>query len=198
MNKVVSTVPQPSDPHVNPPRETDHSRWFVEEMHPHESSLRSYLHGSFPAVRDVDDVVQESFLRVWRARAAQPIASARAFLFKVARHLALDVLRHERRSPIDTVGNLASLNVSEEGRAVAATVSRNEKIQLLIAAIDDLPPRCRQVVILRKLKFVPQREVAAQLGISEKGVEIQLTRGLVRCREYLQRRGVSSLFDDET
>lgn len=183
---------------MNPPRETDHSRWFVEEMHPHESSLRSYLHGSFPAVRDVDDVVQESFLRVWRARAAQPIASARAFLFKVARHLALDVLRHERRSPIDTVGDLASLNVSEERRAVTATVSRNEKIQLLIAAIDDLPPKCRQVVILRKLKFVPQREVAAQLGISEKGVEIQLTRGLARCRDYLHKRGVSSLFDDET
>ncbi len=198
MNKVVSTVPQPSEPPVNPPRETDHSRWFVEEMHPHESSLRSYLHGSFPAVRDVDDVVQESFLRVWRARAAQPIASARAFLFKVARHLALDVLRHERRSPIDPVGDLATLNVSEERRAVAATVSRNEKIQLLIAAIDDLPPKCRQVVILRKLKFVPQREVAAQLGISEKGVEIQLTRGLARCRDYLQKRGVSSLFDDET
>jgi len=198
LNKVVSTVPQPSEPPVNPPRETDHSRWFVEEMHPHESSLRSYLHGSFPAVRDVDDVVQESFLRVWRARAAQPIASARAFLFKVARHLALDVLRHERRSPIDPVGDLATLNVSEERRAVAATVSRNEKIQLLIAAIDDLPPKCRQVVILRKLKFVPQREVAAQLGISEKGVEIQLTRGLARCRDYLQKLGVSSLFDDET
>ncbi len=198
MNKVVSTVPQPSEPPVNPPRETDHSRWFVEEMHPHESSLRSYLHGSFPAVRDVDDVVQESFLRVWRARAAQPIASARAFLFKVARHLALDVLRHERRSPIDPVGDLATLNVSEERRAVAATVSRNEKIQLLVAAIDGLPPKCRQVVILRKLKFVPQREVATQLGISEKGVEIQLTRGLARCRDYLQKRGVNSLFDDET
>jgi RNA polymerase sigma factor (sigma-70 family) len=198
LNKVVSTAPQPSETPVNPPRETDHSRWFVEEMHPHESSLRSYLHGSFPAVRDVDDVVQESFLRVWRARAAQPIASARAFLFKVARHLALDLLRHERRSPIDPVGDLATLNVSEERRAVSATVSRNEKIQLLIAAIDDLPPKCRQVVVLRKLKFVPQREVAAQLGISEKGVEIQLTRGLARCRDYLQKRGVSSLFDDET
>jgi RNA polymerase sigma factor (sigma-70 family) len=198
LNKVVSTAPQPSENPVTPPSETDHSRWFVEEMHPHESSLRSYLHGSFPAVRDVDDVVQESFLRVWRARAAQPIASARAFLFKVARHLALDLLRHERRSPIDGVGDLATLNVSEERRTVTATVSRNEKIQLLIAAIDALPPRCRQVVILRKLKFVPQREVAELLGISEKGVEIQLTRGLARCRDYLQKRGVSSLFDDET
>lgn len=183
---------------MTPPPETDHARWFAEEMHPHESSLRSYLHGSFPAVRDVDDVVQESFLRVWRARAAQPIESARAFLFKVARHLAIDYLRHDRRSPIETVGDLAALNVSEERPAVPATVSRNEKIQLLISAIDDLPPKCREVVVLRKLKFVPQREVALRLGISEKGVEIQLTRGLARCREFLRKRGVHSLFDHET
>ena len=180
------------------PPNTEEARWFAEQMHPHEPSLRSYLHGSFPALRDVDDVVQESFLRVLRARAAQPIQSARAFLFKVARHLALDLLRHDRRSPIDVVGDLAGLNVSEEGRAVVVTVSRNEKVQLIIAAVDALPPKCREVVILRKLKFVPQREVAVRLGISEKGVEIQLTRGLARCREYLHKRGVRSLFDDET
>ncbi|MFO1447225.1 MAG: RNA polymerase sigma factor [Opitutaceae bacterium] len=181
-----------------PPHETDHARWFVEQMHPHEPSLRSYLHGSFPAVRDVDDVVQESYLRVWRARAAQPIESARAFLFQVARHLVLDLLRHERRSPIETVGDLSGLNVSEDRPAVRATVSRNEKIQLLIAAIDRLPPKCREVVVLRKLRFVPQREVAARLGISEKGVENQLTRGLDRCRHYLRKHGVDSLFDDES
>ena len=53
-------------------------------------------------------------------------------------------------------------------------------------------------MILRKLRFVPQRDVAARLGISEKGVEIQLTRGLDRCRAYLRKQGVESLFDDES
>src|SRR5580693_2470646 len=56
-------------------------RWFTEEVHPHEPSLRAYLNGSFPTVRDLDDVVQESYLRIWQARAAYPIGSARAFLF---------------------------------------------------------------------------------------------------------------------
>lgn len=191
------TNPQPNYPvPVDSPPKTDHAQWFTEQIHPHEPSLRSYLRGSFPAVRDVDDVVQESYLRVWRA--AQPIQSARAFLFKVARHLALDLLRHDRRSPIDPVGDLGAMNIAEDKPAVTVNVSRNEKVQLLISAIDALPPKCREVVILRKLRFVPQREVATRLGISEKGVEIQLTRGLGRCRQYLQKRGVSSLFNDET
>jgi DNA-directed RNA polymerase specialized sigma24 family protein len=53
-------------------------------------------------------------------------------------------------------------------------------------------------VVLRKLKDAPVREIAEQLGISEKGVEIQLTRGIARCREFLLKRGVRSLFDDES
>lgn len=182
---------------ASPGPTSDRLRWFVEHLQPHEASLRAYLHGSFPAVRDVDDVVQESFLRVWRARAAQPIVSARGFLFRVARHLAIDRLREDRRSPIEAVGDLADLPVSEDQPTVSDAVSRNEKIQLLVAAIDRLPAKCREVVVLRKLHLLPQREVAERLGISEKGVEIQLSRGLARCRDYLRARGVDRLFCDE-
>jgi RNA polymerase sigma-70 factor (ECF subfamily) len=181
-----------------PPTDAEQARWFVEEMQPHERSLRSYLNGSFPAVRDVDDVVQESFLRAWKTKAKQPINSAKGFLFKVARHLAIDVIRREKRSPIEAVGSLEAIDVSEDKPIVSSTVSRNEKIQLLVSAIDSLPPKCRQVVILRKLKGVPVRQIAEELQISEKGVEIQLTRGIARCREYLAKRGIRSLFDDET
>ena len=180
------------------PREADDTRWFAEDVYPHDSSLRSYLHGAFPSVRDVDDVVQESYLRVWKARAAEPIRSAKAFLFAVARHLAIDVLRDNRRSPVDSVGDLADLNVSSHEQVVTEIVSKNEKIQLLIAAIDSLPARCREIVILRKLKLASQKEVAAKFGITEKGVENQLARGLKRCREFLRQRGVRNLYGDES
>jgi RNA polymerase sigma-70 factor (ECF subfamily) len=175
--------------------QSDQTRWFAEEVQPHEASLRAYLRASFPSVgADIDDVVQTSYLRIWRKRAAEPIRSAKAFLFTIARHLALDAVRREHRSPIEHVGELAGLNVIDEQASVSDYVSRTERIQLLVEAIDALPPRCREVMILRKLKFLPQREVAVRLNISESGVEIQLTRGLARCREYLRRRGVTALF----
>jgi|GEM_PF-6457756 len=63
---------------------TDQARWFAEEVHPHESSLRAYLRGAFPSVRDVDDVVQESFLRIWGARAARPARAAARIRFASA------------------------------------------------------------------------------------------------------------------
>lgn len=65
-------------------------QWFKDEVQPHDTSLRAYVRGRFPGLRDVDDVVQESFLRIWQARARQPIQSARAFLFRIARVHALN------------------------------------------------------------------------------------------------------------
>lgn len=84
---------------VPPNKPKGPEKWFAEEVQPHGPSLRAFLRGRFPAVRDVDDVVQESYLRIWKARARHPIDSAKAFLFRIARNLALDTLRHEKNSP---------------------------------------------------------------------------------------------------
>src|SRR5688572_20557575 len=88
--------------------------WFAEEVHPHGAQLKSYLRNAFPSVRDVDDLVQESFLRIWKARAEQPIRSVKGFLFEVARRLAIDFTRHQSRSPIDAIPELAQLSVIED------------------------------------------------------------------------------------
>lgn len=183
-----------SPPHspCNPDTSAEQARWFAEEVQPHDAALKNYLRRSFPSVRDVDDIAQESYIRIWRQRAADPIRSAKAFLFRIAQRLALDVVRRERRSPVESVGNLDALHVLDHAPAAHEALSRAEKVQLLIEAIDALPSRCRDVVVLRKLRLLSQRETAERLGISEKGVEIQLARGLARCREFMQRRGVAS------
>ena len=174
--------------------DSDNARWFAEEVHPHDSRLKAYLRGSFPAVRDVDDVVQESYLRLWKARAVQPVRSARAFLFTVAKNVALALLRRHRPSPIDAVGDLGALDVLDEGPGVVDAVSTAEKIRLLVSALATLPPRSRDVIMLCKLKGLTHREAAAQLGIAEKTVYEHLLRGLKRLGEQLRRQGGSDHF----
>lgn len=190
MNQSCLRVRPRNFPPVDSPQ-SEGSRWFVEEVQPHEPVLRSYLRGSFPAVRDIDDVVQESYLRVWKARASQPVRCARAFLFTVARHIALNLSARERRSPLMAVGDLAALPVLEEGTGVSDPVEKHETLRLLVEALAELPPRCREVTVLRKLRGLSQKEVAAALDIAEKTVDEQLARGVRRCEAYLRKRGVT-------
>jgi RNA polymerase sigma-70 factor (ECF subfamily) len=173
----------------------DHHRWFAEEVQPHASQLKAYVRGAFPAVRDVDDIVQESYLRIWKTRATHPIQSAKAFLFTVARHVALNFLQRQRSSPVIAVVDLSPLPVCEDSPGGYEALSRNEKRQLLVAALATLPPRCREITVLRKLQGIPQRDVAAALGLSERTVEEQVARGVRRCEDYLRRRGVNSYYD---
>jgi RNA polymerase sigma-70 factor (ECF subfamily) len=170
---------------------SEHRRWFADEVQPHDAALRSYVRGAFPAVRDVDDVVQESYLRIWRSSATVPIRCARAFLFTIARNIALKRVGRQRVSPEIVVGDLAALGIVAEGHDAAETAARNETFLLLIEALATLPPRCREITVLRKLKGVPQKEIAARFGIAEKTVEEQVSRGVKRCEDYLRRCGVT-------
>lgn len=181
-------------PSTSEPPVADQDRWFSSEIHVHDSHLKSYLRGTFPSLRDVDDLVQESYLRVWRRHLARPITSARSFLFKIAQHLAVDTLRRDRRSPVNPCADLSALKVIEGTPGAAARACTHEEIDLLLDAIESLPPRCREVFILRKLHGLSQKEIAARLGISERTVEVQGSAGLDRCERYLRIRGVTGDF----
>ncbi len=179
------------------PPHTDQVKWFTDEVHLHDAQLKAYLRGSFPSVRDVDDVVQESYLRVWRARAEGPIRSARAFLFTVARRLAIDGVRRHIASPIEAVEDLGRLAVADEAADVAREAEQRERVGILGEAIGQLPERCREVFLLHKIHCLSRRETAERLGLAEKTVEVQTARAMDRCGEFLRRRGVTGLFSDE-
>ncbi|MDB6168172.1 MAG: polymerase, sigma-24 subunit, subfamily [Verrucomicrobia bacterium] len=168
----------------------ENARWFEQEVYTHGGQLRSYLRGSFPSVRDVDDVIQESYLRVWKAKATDSILSAKAFLFQVARNVATDIIRRAQASPIQGVTDLGVLSVLDSKPDAAESACTREEIALLADAIDTLPRRCREIFILRKLIRVPQKEIAATLGLSEQTVQVQVLRGMKRCEHYLARRGL--------
>lgn len=173
-----------------PPQDSETARWFAEEVQPHEPVLRSYLRRKFPALQDVDDVVQESFLRVLRARIDGNLRSARGFLFTAARNAALDVFRRRRPEFHGTIVEDAPLRVLEDRPGVAETVIHDQELSLLAEAIEALPLRCRQVLKLRKIYGLSHREIARQLGISERTVNVQVGLGVRRCADFLRNQGV--------
>ncbi len=166
------------------------SRWFAAEVQPHESALRAWLHSQFPDVADADDIVQEAFARVLRARAQGEVRTPRALLFTAARHLAIDQLRRRKIVTFEPIAEPGSPPVYDEGRGVAETAAHHQELEILTHAIQSLPDRCRQVLTLRKIYGLSQKEIAAQLGISEHTVEVQVANGMRRCADFLARHGL--------
>ena len=172
----------------------EQSRWFAEEVQPHEPMLRAYLRKNFPGLFDVDDVVQVSYLKLLRMKASGSLQSARGFLFVTARHVALDTFRRNRTVSLESIAESERPSIiAEEGAGPDEVASRNQELELLADAIESLPRRCRQVLKLRKIYGLSHKEIAQRLGISERTVNVQVGNGFRRCAQFLQARGVPTL-----
>jgi RNA polymerase sigma-70 factor (ECF subfamily) len=166
------------------------SRWFAEEVQPHESTLRAWLRGLFPSLPDMDDLVQESYVRLIRAREAGKVGHAKAYLFTTARNAALDFFRRRKIVSIESVGDMADSPVLDDRPGVADAISRQQELDLLAEAIRDLPERCRQTLTLRLLYGLSHKEIAAELKVSDHTVKAQLAKGMRRCSLYFEERGL--------
>jgi RNA polymerase sigma factor (sigma-70 family) len=111
------------------------------------------------------------------ARKARP-ASTRAFLFATARHLVTDRIRRGRIVSIELVGDPESLNVLVDSVSPERKMSAWQELKRVARALNALPPRCREIVWLRKVDDLTTREVAEQLGVSMRTVEAQILKGV--------------------
>lgn len=166
----------------------ERTRWFTEEVHQHEAALRGYLHNAFPSL-DVDDVVQESYLKLLRARTAGRIASTKSYLFSIARNTALTLFHRRRIFSATPVNELPDSLVLVEEPDAAQTMAARERLELMSQAIAHLPERCRDVMRLAALRGCSNAEIAATLGLSENTVRVHLARGIRKCAVFLRERG---------
>lgn len=161
----------------------------MEHVQPHEPALRAYLRDRFPMLRDVDDMVQESYARLFRERSLERIEHTKAYLFAVARNVALDLLRRRQIVSMESMREMEYLQIEEEAPNAAEKASNAQELELLREAITLLPDRCREILRMRKIEGLSHRQIAMRLGISESTVNNQLTIGLLRCRDYFRTRG---------
>lgn len=170
-----------------PPLDSEQSRWFAEQVQPHEPMLRAWLRSQFPSEGDIDDVVQEAYIRLLRAHAAGEMHSPKAFLFATARNIARDRFRHRAIARAEPLVENEALSVLEEADGIPETVARNQELEMLTEAIQSLPDRCRQIFTLRKVYGLSQSEIAAKMAISECTVSAQLTIGVQKCTAFMAR-----------
>ncbi len=163
---------------------TELDNWFVREVLVHERALALFLQRAWPHRDEWHDLRQETYARVYEAAARTRPDTPKAFLLTTARHLITDRLRRSRVVSIDSVGDMEALNVLVDEVSPERWSSGRQTLTRLGEAFDRLPDRCREVVWLRRVEELPQKEVAMRMGISEKTVEKQLAKGVRLIADY--------------
>ncbi len=177
-----------------PPPQSPLHGWFIAEVLPHDTALRAYLRGRFPQLRDVDDVVQETYARILREKSTGRLREVRAFLFTAARNLTLDQFRRQRNFRDQIVPQNVAPDVVDDVPDAALQLTHQEELEILAEALRGLPDRCRHVMLLRYLKGLSYKEIAARLSVSTETVKTQIARGTLRCADHFSARGVQSRF----
>ncbi len=152
--------------------------WFFREVFPLEAPLTRYIRRNWRNESDIADLRQEIYARVFvGAREHLPL-QAKPFLFTTARNHLINCAKRAQIVSIEHVADLeASFVIADEMTPDRHLMAR-EDLRRVQAGLDRLPPRCREVVMLRKIEGLSTREVAAQLKVGIDTVEQQMVYGM--------------------
>lgn len=163
------------------------SLWFDEEIKPLEPSLRSWLNRQFQADTHVEDILQESYFRVLKAREKRVISYPKAYLYRTAHNVACDFLKDARVNCTDALEDTQVVDILVQPETTHEIIQRNHDISLLEDAIKALPKKCREIFTLRKVYDLSYKEIAAQLKISERTISAQMNIALRKCAAFIER-----------
>lgn len=165
---------------------TELDDWFVREVLVHERALTLFLQRAWPHRDEWHDLRQEVYARVYEAASRKRPDTPKAFLFTTARNLMTDRLRRSRVVSIEPMGDFESSNVYliDEVSPERWTGTR-QALKRVVEALDRLPDRCRELVWLRRVEELSQKDVARHMEISEKTVEKQLAKGMRLLADHL-------------
>ncbi|BDX06072.1 RNA polymerase sigma factor [Planctobacterium marinum] len=150
----------------------------------YRSQLRRAVSGIVSS-EEVDDIVQETWLKSYEAELKQEIQFEKTYMLKTARNLALNHV-----SKAAEKYNLSMEELDEQDGIFAGTqlekqVESKERFLHFCRATDHLSPEVKRVFLLKKVYELSQREIAEHLQISESTVEKHVAKGLHLCARYL-------------
>ncbi len=152
--------------------------WFVRDVLPLEAILMRFLQRNCRNSSDVEDVRQEVYAHILRAAESKLPERTKPFLFATARNVLIDRLRRENVIPIEIVADLdLTLIPADEPGPERNTIAR-DALRRLQLALNDLPPRYREALILRRIEGLSVREISRRMGISEQAVSNYVQRGI--------------------
>jgi RNA polymerase sigma-70 factor (ECF subfamily) len=154
----------------------------------HQSELQLHLARIVDCPEIAADLVQESFIIFLRERQKEIIDHPRGFLFKIARNLAYDHIKHRKVTQNYEQTEDPTLLPHSESPSTEKLASIDERLAAIAQILDELPPRTREIFVLNRVYGMTYVETAKELGISDSAVEKHMAKALLHCHRQFKKQ----------
>lgn len=159
--------------------------WFCQEVLPLEPALTHYIRRNWRVTEDVFDLLHDVYaLALGSARGGLPDYT-QGYVFTIARNLLAQRSRRARIVSLEMVADLENIEPDVDVFSADRNMIARDDLRRAQAGIDNLPPRCREVVRLRKVEGLTTREAADRLGVGIDAIEQQLTKGMRALADFM-------------
>jgi RNA polymerase sigma-70 factor (ECF subfamily) len=159
--------------------------WFVAEVLPLEPVLMQYIQRNWRNQSETADIRQEVYVRVYEAAQREIPEHAKPFVLTTARNLLINRVRREQIVPIEAVADLESLGAAADEPPPDRVIMAREELRRLQLALDRLPPRSREAVVMKQIDGLSRRDIATRMGVGEETVKRHLTNGMRALADFL-------------
>lgn len=157
----------------------------------YNDALRWFVSGLMKDSDNADDIMQEAFLKTYEASKTRRIKFPKSYLFTTARNLLLRKHTKIEARITDYIEDYSGPMLYSNEPSAFDTLSGRNELSCLGQAIGTLPPQCQKVMIYRLVHQMPQKKIAATLGISVSTTEKHIASGMEKCSEFMREHGYS-------
>jgi RNA polymerase sigma factor (sigma-70 family) len=169
----------------------------LEQFIAHTKSQQLAILANMVSMAEAEEILQEAYLKIYLLVSKNPnkeqplvqLMSLQPMLYSIVKNFAISNIRHQKVVTLylQQSGSFMAESESLQPQSSECELIQKDQDALLLSAINQLPPICRQVFVQRKLHSKSHADIAAMLGISTKTVESHLAKGLALCRAFVRK-----------
>lgn len=156
----------------------DIDTWFADHVFAHDQQTRRYALRLVRNPEEAEELVQEAYARLFALENWASIANPHAFTLRIVRNLAIERFRRADVVRLDHGAMLHSLEIADQEPTPDIVAMDRSELSHVVKMLQEMPPRMREAMVLRRIEGLPPAQVAERMNISVSTVETHLIKAL--------------------
>jgi RNA polymerase sigma-70 factor (ECF subfamily) len=170
----------------------DAKRNLVDALYrTYSEALRKFLGRQRLSPDEVADIVQETYCRVHEAGNVDTIRNPKAFLFQVAHNVWINRQKHPSKRIEQRALDVERIEIAGNEPGPYRSFESAQELAIVRAALEELPPRCRQAFVMNRFKEMTFSQIAVALNLSESMIEKHVSHALAHLKKRIKGRRLS-------